>query len=53
MDVETAQEKKRGVSRMIVKQLEAGDEVWMKTISDAAITTGSQTPFRFMGFELI
>jgi hypothetical protein len=53
MGEETTQEKSRGITRMIVKQLDAGDRVWMKTISDGAIFTGSTTPFRFMGFELV
>ncbi len=53
MGAETVTELNRGISRLIVKQLEAGDEVWLETITDAAITTGSRTPFRFMGFELL
>ena len=51
--VESTVEKKRGLNRVIVKNLSAFDEIYLSVNSDSAIVTNALTPFRFIGYELV
>jgi hypothetical protein len=51
--VESTVSKKRGLNRVIVKNLSAFDEIYLSVNSDSAIVTNALTPFRFIGYELV
>ena len=50
---DSSSEKLHGLNRISVLRLEAGDKIFLQIESDGAIVTGPNSPFIFMGYELI